>query len=283
MERPRTPREEDCCGNGCSPCIFDVHKNLVKYWEERDENSPGKRNILELLSYKSFWVEETVSINDEYCFIWLVYPASESEEQIHMNVGQHIMINVDSWTRAFSPISWTATGIQLLVRIYENSCFTSKLKSIEIGERIRVRGPYGDFRYSRNSFRKIIMFGIGSGIAVFYPILKAITEDEVEDTRVHLIVGFKSIELIPLKKELQLLADYWNVNCTLQLAELAEGMKINGINVKHGRINERIVEDILGIEKSEGILVLVCGNTSFNRMLERCLKTLKLNNYHIFE
>ncbi|XP_015123578.1 NADH-cytochrome b5 reductase-like [Diachasma alloeum] len=284
MERPKTPDQEDCCGNGCSPCIFDVHKKLVKCWENREKESfREKRNILEALSYKTFYVDKRIDVNDEYCLIWLKYKASEPGEEIYMNAGQHIMINIDSWTRPFTPLSGTATSLQLLVRIYKNSPFTNKLRTIEEGERIRVRGPYGDFHYSRNSFRRLIMFGIGSGIAALYPIVKAITEDELEDTRVHLIIGFKSIELTPLKRELQLLTDYWNVDCTLQLAELGEGTKVNGMRITRGRINLEIVRDILGDEKPEETLVLVCGNRVFNSMLEKCLSVSNFSHYYIFE
>ncbi|XP_063978568.1 NADH-cytochrome b5 reductase-like [Diachasmimorpha longicaudata] len=284
MERPRTPDQEDCCGNGCTPCIFDVHKKLVKCWERKEKKSfREEKNILEALRYKTFYVDKRIDVDDEYCLVWLKYKASAPGEQIHLNVGQHVTINIESWTKPFTPISWTATSLQLLVRIYKNSPFTNKLKAIEEGEKIRVRGPYGDFHYSRNSFRKIIMFGIGSGIAALYPIVKAITEDEMDDTRMHLIIGFKSIQSIPLKKELQLLTDYWNVDCTLRLAELGEGMMINGIRIKLGRISQEIVEDILGEEKPEKTLVLVCGNRPFNSMLENCLSVLNFNNHYIFE
>lgn len=75
MERPNTPNQEDCCGNGCTPCIFDVHRKLVNCWETRKNgNFREKENILEPLSYKWFYVQERIDLNEEYCLLSLKYP-----------------------------------------------------------------------------------------------------------------------------------------------------------------------------------------------------------------
>lgn len=71
-----------------------------------------------------------------------------------------------------------------------------------------------------DSFRQIVMFSIGSGIAALYPVAKAIIDDEMELTKVYLVAGFKSVEHVPLKKELTHLVAYWNFKCTLQLSQL---------------------------------------------------------------
>lgn len=64
------------------------------------------------------------------------------------------------------------------------------------------------------------MFSMGSGITAVYPIAKSIVDNELEETKIHLIGGFRNILQIPLKKELQILSDYWNFKCTLHLSEL---------------------------------------------------------------
>lgn len=61
---------------------------------------------------------------------------------------------------------------------------------------------------------------MGSGITAVYPIAKSIVDNESEETKIHLIGGFKNILQIPLKKELQTLSDYWNFKCTLHISQL---------------------------------------------------------------
>ena len=33
--RPEAPLPSDCCGSGCSPCIFELHEQeLQRWWDE---------------------------------------------------------------------------------------------------------------------------------------------------------------------------------------------------------------------------------------------------------
>ena len=77
------------------------------------------------------------------------------------------------------------------------------------------------------SFQTIVMFSMGSGITPFYSIAKSIIDNELEETKVHLIGGFKNISQIPLKRELQTLSDYWNFQCTLYISQSKSGDFLN--------------------------------------------------------
>lgn len=44
---PPAPELEDCCGNGCDPCIFDLHslamddyRQALRAWRERNSGRP---------------------------------------------------------------------------------------------------------------------------------------------------------------------------------------------------------------------------------------------------
>lgn len=37
IRKPREPTEDDCCGNGCSPCVWDTfYERLDKYEDKID-------------------------------------------------------------------------------------------------------------------------------------------------------------------------------------------------------------------------------------------------------
>ncbi|XP_034934621.1 NADH-cytochrome b5 reductase-like isoform X2 [Chelonus insularis] len=219
-DRPPTPTEEDCCGNSCNPCIFDIHKKLIDQWDDnKKSNSKIKsKNLLVPTLYKTFKVIKINEINDDYLTIILHYE-DDSHSCIFLNPGQHVIINLLTWSKPFTPITWNNNNIEFLVRVYPNSTFTNKLKNLQVGDQVKIRGPYGEFLYFQNSFKKIIMYCIGSGIAAFYPIIQSIVNNDLEETRIKLFAGFRSVCQIPLKQRLQLLADYWNVEFTIHVTE----------------------------------------------------------------
>ncbi|CAG5103417.1 Similar to Cyb5rl: NADH-cytochrome b5 reductase-like (Mus musculus) [Cotesia congregata] len=280
--RPQSPKEEDCCGNSCNPCIFDVHKNLLKQWELKKLNSKSN-NLLEPLVYKLFKVYELKQLNNDYISLILRYSDKEiNDGRVIFNPGQHVVINYLKWSKPFTPISWTDDTIKFLIRIYADGINTKRLKNLESGELIKVRGPYGDFVYSRNKFKSIVMFSVGSGLAAFVPIIKSIIDDEEDETRVCLNAGFRSVDLVPLTKNLQLFTDYWNVECNLYLTEDAS-KKVNGINIEKGRIDEKICKCILDNYLASSSLVLICGTEKFNLSLERWIVEYNFVNYHVFK
>lgn len=76
-DRPKTPLEEDCCGNGCIPCVFDVHKRLLNEWENKkaqDVKVKISNNLLSLLSYKTFIIADISETSEDYILVNLEYP-----------------------------------------------------------------------------------------------------------------------------------------------------------------------------------------------------------------
>ena len=42
-EPPEEPLPSDCCGTGCSPCVFDIYREDLERWEELSRLTPGER------------------------------------------------------------------------------------------------------------------------------------------------------------------------------------------------------------------------------------------------
>lgn len=76
-DRPKTPLEEDCCGSGCTPCVFDIHKTLLQEWESRKLQRvkiKPTHNLLSPLSYKTFVITDISKASEDYFLIHLEYP-----------------------------------------------------------------------------------------------------------------------------------------------------------------------------------------------------------------
>ncbi|KAG5344046.1 NB5R5 protein, partial [Acromyrmex heyeri] len=286
--RPKTPLEEDCCGSGCTPCIFDVHKTLLKEWENRKIRAEVKTtdNLLSLLSYKTFVITDISDASKDCILICLEYPECKIEKNtiLHLTPGQYVMLHSWSKSRPYTPIAWTCRSLIFLVKLYKHGEFSLLLKNALIGSAIDIRGPYGDFKYESNSFQQITMFGIGSGIAALYPIAKAIIDDETELTRVHLVAGFRSVAHVPLQKELTHLANYWNFKCTLQLSQLNDKtVNLHGFNINTGRLSKALVADYLQSNDTKTTLILICGTSEFNQSVKEWLQEMNYTHIHIFE
>lgn len=42
-EPPEEPLQSDCCGTGCSPCVFDIYQDDLAKWRELAQLSPEER------------------------------------------------------------------------------------------------------------------------------------------------------------------------------------------------------------------------------------------------
>lgn len=76
-DRPKTPLNEDCCGSGCTPCVFDVHKTLLKEWKSKKTQNvkvETNNNLLSLLSYKVFIITDVFETSEDYFLVHLKYP-----------------------------------------------------------------------------------------------------------------------------------------------------------------------------------------------------------------
>ncbi|XP_018302405.1 NADH-cytochrome b5 reductase-like isoform X2 [Mycetomoellerius zeteki] len=286
--RPKTPLEEDCCGSGCTPCIFDVHKTLLREWEKNRKTRAEVKttgNLLSLLSYKTFVITDISDTSKDYISICLEYPECRIEKNIlYLTPGQYVMLHSWSKSRPYTPIAWTHKSLIFLIKLYKHGEFSLLLKNASIGSTIDIRGPYGDFKYESNSFQQITMFGIGSGIAALYPIAKAIVDDETELTRIHLVAGFRSVAHVPLKKELTHLTNYWNFKCTLQLSQLNDmTINLHGFNINTGRLSKAFIADYLQSNDTETTLILICGTSEFNQSVKEWLQEMNYTHIHIFE
>ncbi|OXU19989.1 hypothetical protein TSAR_001739 [Trichomalopsis sarcophagae] len=283
-DRPPTPTEEDCCGNACNPCIFDVHKKLLKEWENKKlkklKETPHK-NLLHLTQYSKFIIRDIAESSEDSIFISLHCVSESKDSVLFLNPGQHVILKLSSASKPYTPIAWTQKSLKLLIKLYPSGKASDCIRQLKKDDQVFVRGPYGDFEYQPNSYKNIIMLSIGSGIAAIYPIAVSIVENELEDTKVNMISGFHSFSHVPLKNELRRLSDYWNFECTLCLCHKSTA-NITGVNVVNSRINKDLIDKIFSTYTPESSLVLICGTPEFNENLERIVKEKEFPHCHVF-
>ncbi|SCU78364.1 LAFA_0A06260g1_1 [Lachancea sp. 'fantastica'] len=125
-------------------------------------------------------------------------------------IGQHISIqgflkDGKEIMRSYTPTSLDSDSVgffELLLKSYEQGNVSKMVGELEIGDKIKVRGPKGFYTYTPNMNTQIGMIAGGTGIAPMYQVVKSIHSDPNDHTKVSIIYGSQTEDDILLKKEL---------------------------------------------------------------------------------
>jgi cytochrome-b5 reductase len=90
---------------------------------------------------------------------------------------------------------------------YEKGNISRYVSLLKIGDKIRVKGPKGQFNYAPTLSREIGMIAGGTGITPMLQIIRAALKNPQDRTRLSLIYANVNYDDILLKKELNELAD----------------------------------------------------------------------------
>lgn len=272
MEPPQRPNESDCCGSGCTPCIFDVYEEQLKKYEKNKALGvvtvvTNEKNCISQTSYTSF-VCVGRKQHTKNCYIF-TFRSENSDCVLRYNAGQHFLLRgVDGkFTRAYTPIPPKNDdySFNVLVKLYENGAMSGFFKNLNVGEKCFWRGPYGDYVFNHN-YKHVFGVVQGTGIAPIYAIFSELIDS---DTFLWLFCCFASSDFL-LHDELYGLAANWNfcyeVFCcgdfTVKYNEIVHKRRLLYIDI------ERFLQD----KSLSEIQILICGSNDFN---SNCLEFLK--------
>lgn len=93
--QPTKPRDEDCCGNGCSTCVFDLYELELSRWRQKcqriddqnDEEDIEKDEIISIFEYRSF---RLIDIIDHSPILYFTFEIPNNKK-LPMARGQHLV------------------------------------------------------------------------------------------------------------------------------------------------------------------------------------------------
>lgn len=97
--------------------------------------------------------------------------------------------------------------IDFVVKHYPGGKFTTHLFGLKENDTVSFKGPIVKFPLGTNQFQTITLIGGGTGINPLYQLLRAITRNPEDKTKIQLAYGSKSIDDILLKKEIDEIAE----------------------------------------------------------------------------
>ncbi|XP_049840073.1 NADH-cytochrome b5 reductase-like [Schistocerca gregaria] len=272
--KPEEPRAEDCCGQGCQPCIFDIYQQQMRAWEaecrrlEATKYNTDKAEIISPLRWSPFRCvsveHEAVSVN-VYCF-----ESTECDRIINFSPWQYLVaqsnLNV-SISRAYTPLPGkTESQFSVIVKLYEGGLMSEFWKTVYCDEVVLWKGPYETgFHYNPNSYSHIVMFCAGTGLAPCFALAHYVTSNELDETFVRIIFSCRTRNNILLRQPLRKLRENWNFTSKTVLTQDDDtGLeKWYGEDLSSGRITSEVVSSELAGKSS--VFVMICGTQSFNK------------------
>ncbi|KAF6109732.1 hypothetical protein HJG60_010942 [Phyllostomus discolor] len=161
--RPVEPLPSQCCGSGCSPCVFDLYDRDLARWEAaraskdrsllRGKESQSCPSKLSPETFLAFRISAMEKLTEDTYRVQFVLPGNS---QLGLWPGQHLILRgiVDGLEiqRAYTPISpANAEGyFEVLIKCYPTGLMSRYVESWRAGVTAFWRGPFGGFLYKPN-------------------------------------------------------------------------------------------------------------------------------------
>jgi cytochrome-b5 reductase len=187
---------------------FDTYPAHIQSSQPKTTFRPN--GVLDPSAYQKFRLRHKEELSDGvYRF---VFDLPTKYSVLGLPIGQHVAIKatLDEHTvvRSYTPISNNRDlgRLELLIRVYPKGLMGNYLKNLSIGDYAEIRGPKGAMKYKRGMNKEIGMVGGGTGITPLYQVIRAICEDDKDETRISLVYGNRSQSDIMLREKIDAFA-----------------------------------------------------------------------------
>ncbi|KAG0669579.1 NADH-cytochrome b5 reductase [Maudiozyma exigua] len=170
--------------------------------------------------------------------------------------------------RPYTPINKIDSDdtIELLIKHLPNGKMSGHFFNLKEGDTMQFRGPVSTYKYEQNKFDSVTLLGAGSGITPLYQLASNVITSPDNNTKIKLLYGNKTINDIPLKKELDNLQKMHPDKFQVEyfVSESPEKLGTNALHV--GNINKTFLKDNIP-PATENTQVFVCGPTGFMKAM----------------
>ncbi|CAM9542702.1 unnamed protein product [Sphacelaria rigidula] len=159
--------------------------------------------------------------------------------------------------RPYTPTTTNDTKghFDLVIKVYPDGNVSSHMFSLNVGDKIEVKGPFPKFDYKPNVKKEIGMIAGGTGITPMLQVLQEILYNPEDKTKVTLVFANQTPSDIMLKDEIDKLeAEHDNLSVVYLVDKDPDG-KWTGAT---GYVNPALVEKYMPKPTTDGI-VFICG------------------------
>lgn len=204
-------------------------------------------------------------------------------QPLHIPVAQHVSIAAEIQgelvARPYTPICVIGPrgAFEILVKKYELGKMSSFLHQLEVGKKVRVRHPVGNFRYEpQASPAELILIGAGSGLTPLLRIIREVIENGSGDATVlRLLYQNRRVGDILAREELEELSRGHpnRLHLSFALTMPPANWNASGPHCVAGHFDETQLKNLLPAP-TESTRILICGPAGFNASMDEMLKNL---------
>ena len=93
---PRKPSDDECCGSGCSTCVFDLYDLELSKWRARcqqiddgqDEDTDSTEGVVSVYEYRAFRITD---IKIDYGITYFTFEVP-GNGRLPLALGQHLVV-----------------------------------------------------------------------------------------------------------------------------------------------------------------------------------------------
>lgn len=155
--------------------------------------------------------------------------------------------------------------------------------TVKIGDNIEAMSPMGNFTYNReNSFNKVYLWGMGSGITPLISIAKYILYSDEQD-EVHLIYGNRTHEETIFLEKIANLSKTFNGRFNVTHFHTQLVVDENNLSVVQGRIETDEAIKILNQGRDvEASVHYICGSKGLKESVKKALAHFQVDSNNVF-
>ncbi|KAH7924868.1 NADH-cytochrome b5 reductase [Leucogyrophana mollusca] len=169
-----------------------------------------RKPVLNPQVWQEFSLKEKTVVSPNTAIYRFALP--HPEDVLGLPIGQHISVSAEingkDIMRSYTPTSSDDDlgHFDLLIKSYEKGNISRYISLLKIGDKVRVRGPKGFFKYHPSLSRELGMIAGGTGITPMLQIIRAALKNPEDRTKLNLIYANVNEEDILLRAELDALA-----------------------------------------------------------------------------
>jgi len=143
-------------------------------------------------------------------------------------------------TKELHPFSFSsASGNPLKMAIKELGDFTSKMRSLKVGDLAKIEAPFGAFNFKNFEIKNQVWIAGGIGITPFLSMMRSLTEKE-KDYKIDLYYSVKDKSYLAFDEEIKKISEtYKNLNIILWIAGEKGFLNFDAIKFNTPDIKER--------------------------------------------
>lgn len=200
-----------------------------------------------------------------------VFSLKLEQDKFEYLAGHYVGIDLRSnpseyqMMKAFSLASSPTEDSVLLTYNIGDSPFKQRLNSLNVGDRIKIKGPYGRFLFQEDLSKKAVMIAGGIGITPFRGMIRYVWDKKLP-VQIDLIYSNRTPDEIAFYNELEnIKKNYSNIHIVYTVTKEDSDWKGNV-----GRISEDLIKN--NISEINNSVFYICGSPS---MVEDMLSLLR--------